>query len=146
MHLRRTSRATWHGTVGDGDGTMGLGRDRVIVPFSLKSRVGDQPATNPEELIAAAHAGCYAMSLTNVLENHGTPPTEVTAESTVHLVQGEGGFSIPTVDLSCDVVVAGVDHDELTRLAAEAERSCPVSQLLDAEITLTVRLTEGNES
>lgn len=141
MHLRRTSRATWNGTVDAGSGTMGLGRDRVVVPYSLQTRVGDQPATNPEELIAAAHAGCFAMSLANVLESHGFPATTLVAESTVHLVQGDDGFSIPRADLSCSGEVPGLDDAEFARLAAEAERSCPVSQLLKAEITLTASLT-----
>lgn len=142
MHIRRTSHAVWSGTVTEGQGTMGLGRDKLVVPFSLKSRVCDEPATNPEELIGAAHAGCFAMSVADLLAENGTPADTVTAEATVHLVQGETGFSIPRVDLTCEGVVPGVDEAAFIAFAEKAKATCPVSKLLNAEISLTARLAK----
>lgn len=82
-------------------------------------------------------------SLANVLEENGTPARTVTADATVHLVQGDDGFAIPRVDLTCVGVVPGVGAEDFRRMAAEAEAGCPVSKLLDAEVVLDARLAEA---
>ena len=138
MEVRRTSGATWTGGVESGSGTLGIGRSGPTLPFSLKSRVGEEPATNPEELLGSALAGCYAMSFANELESAGVGFEHVDTRATVHLVQGDGGFSIPVVDLVGEVVGSDEPASRLEEIGRTAESNCPVSQLFDAEIRLTV--------
>ena len=138
MEIRRTSSASWTGPVDDGSGDIRVGRSGPTLPFSLKTRVGEASATNPEELVAAALAGCYAMSLANELGNAGIPFTDIDASATVHLVQGSGGFSIPAIDLSATVVGSDEPEERLTEVAQVAEANCPVSRLYDADIRLEV--------
>lgn len=137
--FRRTSSATWTGSVEQGAGQIRVGRQEATLPFSLKTRVGDEPATNPEELVGAALAGCYSMSLSNELGNAGVTFDSVQASATVHLVQGDSGFSIPTIDLVASVTGEGLDPDEVERIAHVAEQNCPVSRLYKAEVRLQVK-------
>ena len=137
--IRRTSSATWTGSVEQGSGQIRVGRQAETLPFSLKTRVGEEPSTNPEELIGAALAGCYSMSLSNELGNAGVAFDSVESSATVHLVQGEGGFSIPTIDLTTSVSGEGLDAAEVERIATIAEQNCPVSKLMRAEVRLTVK-------
>jgi osmotically inducible protein OsmC len=138
MEIRRTSSATWTGAVDDGSGDIRIGRGGPTVPFSLKTRVGEASATNPEELVAAALAGCYAMSLANELGNAGIAFADVDTSVTVHLVQGSSGFSIPTIELSATVVGSDEPEERLTEVAQVAKANCPVSRLYDAEVRLEV--------
>lgn len=140
LSIKHTSQATWSGTVPQGTGHFTIGKSALDLPFSLKSRLGEDPSTNPEELIAAALSGCYAMSLSGELESNGTPAEGVRAKATVHLVQGEGGFSIPIVDLSVVAQVPKLDDASFQAIAEQAERVCPVSQLLKADVHLTASL------
>ena len=140
LTIKRTSTATWQGDLETGSGHIGVGRTDLDLPFSLRTRMGDQPSTNPEELLASALSGCYAMSLANELAAHGTPAISITSTSTVHLVQGEGGFGIPTVDLSVSADVAGIDEDTFQRVATTAHEGCPVSRLFRADVRLTAAL------
>lgn len=139
LHLRKTSRASWRGPASTGDGTLDLGRRGPSLPFSLRSRVGEEPATNPEELLGSALAGCFAMSLANLAEENGTPAEAVNAAAVVHLVQTAEGFRIPTVELSCTVRVPGASEAAVREMAERAERTCPVRLLYNAEITLEVK-------
>jgi osmotically inducible protein OsmC len=138
--IKRTSTATWEGDLETGSGHIGVGRTELRLPFSLKTRMGGEPATNPEELLASALCGCYSMSLANELAANGTPAQSINSTATVHLVQGEGGFGIPTVDLSVTADVAGVDADTFEKVATTAHEGCPVSRLFRAEVRLTARL------
>lgn len=138
MEVRRSSQASWKGGVETGSGTLGIGRTGTTFPFSLRTRVGDEPATNPEELLGSALAGCYAMSFANELESAGVAFEHVDTRATVHLVQGEGGFSIPVVDLVGDVVGTDEPASRVEEIGRTAEAGCPVSRLFDAEIRLTV--------
>jgi lipoyl-dependent peroxiredoxin len=140
LSIKHTSNATWSGTVPQGTGQFTVGKSALELPFSLKSRLGADPSTNPEELIAAALSGCYAMSLSGELESNGTSASGVKARATVHLVQGEGGFSIPIVDLNVVAQVPGLDDASFQAIAEQAERVCPVSQVLKAEVRLTASL------
>lgn len=141
LSLRRTSSARWAGPASSGTGTLELGATEFA--FSLKTRVGDGPATNPEELLGAAHAGCFAMSLANECENNGTPAESLQVKATVHLVQQSDGFRIPRVDLHVTGRVPGVDAARFAQLATVAEAGCPVSRLFDAEIVLTAELEKA---
>jgi osmotically inducible protein OsmC len=138
MEIRRSSSASWTGPVDGGSGDIRIGRSGPTVPFSLKTRIGEASATNPEELVAAALAGCYAMSLANELGDAGIPFADVDTSATVHLVQGPGGFSIPTIDLSATVVGSDESVERLTEVAQVAKANCPVSRLYDADVRLEV--------
>jgi osmotically inducible protein OsmC len=137
--FRRTSTARWTGTVEGGAGSIRIGRSDVELPFSLKTRVGDQPATNPEELLGSAIAGCYSMSFANELGSAGATFTAVDTRATVHLVQGDGGFSIQAVDLESVVSDCDLDAERVEQIGRTAEENCPVARLFDADIRLTVR-------
>lgn len=142
MKFKRRSRAAWQGGVEDGGGTINLGSGAFEGTYSLRARVADEsPETNPEELIAAAHAGCYTMSLSNELTQAGHPPTQLDTTATVYLERREEGFVIPRIHLDTSGQVPGIDQAEFERMASEAERGCTVSKVLAAaEITLEARL------
>jgi lipoyl-dependent peroxiredoxin len=141
MKFKRRSRAAWQGGVEDGGGTINLGSGAFEGTYSLRARVEESPETNPEELIAAAHAGCFTMSLSNELTQAGHPPTQLDTTATVYLERGEEGFVIPRIHLETSGEVPGIDHAGFERWAREAERGCPVSKVLAAaEITLQARL------
>jgi lipoyl-dependent peroxiredoxin len=142
MRFKRRSRAAWRGGVEDGGGTISLGSGAFEGAYSLRARTADEsPDTNPEELIAAAHAGCFTMSLSNELTQAGHPPAQLDTTATVYLERRDEGFVIPRIDLEVTGVVPGIDQAEFERLAGEAERGCPVSKVLAAaEINLEARL------
>lgn len=141
MKILRHAAATWKGTVPAGSGTMRLGREGNELPFSLRSRTGDAAGTNPEELVGAAHAGCFSMSLSNVLEEAGHPSDSIETEAKVSLEQRDGGFSITRVDLAVHGAVPGIDQESFAGYAEQAKATCPVSRLFSsAEITLTASL------
>ena len=137
----RKAQAVWRGTGRDGEGDLTTG-SRVLdaSPYSYRTRFEEKPGTNPEELIAAAHAGCFTMALAFRLQVEGYVPTELATEAAVSLDPDAGGFRISRSALSVRSDVPGLDEATLQRLAAEAEQNCPVSKLLKAEITLQVRL------
>nr|WP_042178352.1 OsmC family peroxiredoxin [Kibdelosporangium sp. MJ126-NF4]CEL13132.1 osmotically inducible protein C [Kibdelosporangium sp. MJ126-NF4]CTQ98821.1 osmotically inducible protein C [Kibdelosporangium sp. MJ126-NF4] len=141
LHVRKTSRARWSGPASTGQGTLDLGRRGASLPFSLRSRVGEEPATNPEELLGSALAGCFAMSLANLCEERDTPVESIDATAVVHLVQTDEGFRIPTVELSCVVAVPGLPAEVVVELAEQAERTCPVRLLYNADVTLKVEVS-----
>jgi lipoyl-dependent peroxiredoxin len=141
VRLKRRAHATWQGTVPDGGGRIGVGSGAFEGPFTLKARMGDERSTNPEELIGAAHAGCYTMSLANLLEEAGHPAINLETQATVTLEQLETGFSITRIELSTTGEVDGVDEARFQELAAQAEATCPVSRALaGTEIVLQARL------
>jgi osmotically inducible protein OsmC len=145
MKFKRRSRAAWQGGVEDGGGTISLGSGAFEGAYSLRARTADaSPDTNPEELIAGAHAGCFTMSLSNELTEAGHPPTRLDTTATVYLEGGADGFSIPRIHLETTGEVPGIDQAEFERLADVAERGCPVSQVLAAaEITVEARLASA---
>jgi lipoyl-dependent peroxiredoxin len=142
MKFKRRSQAAWQGGVEDGGGTISLGSGAFEGAYSLRARTADEsPDTNPEELIAAAHAGCFTMSLSNELTEAGHPPAQLDTTATVYLEGRDEGFVIPRIDLEVTGDVPGIDQAEFERLAGEAERGCPVSKVLAAaEINLEARL------
>lgn len=137
----RKAHAAWRGTGRDGDGD--LTTDSGILketPYSYRTRFENQPGTNPEELIAAAHAGCFTMALAFQLQAAGYTPTELTTEAAVSLDPADGGFKITKSALTLKADVPGLDQDTFKKLAEAAEKGCPVSQLMKAEITLDATL------
>lgn len=120
---------------------MRLGRAGVEMPFSLKSRVEDVNGTNPEELLGAAHAGCFSMALSSLLEEAGHQVRSVNTDATVTLAESGGSYSISKVALRTRGDVDGMTADEFAALADEAKATCPVSKLFaSAEITLSATL------
>jgi osmotically inducible protein OsmC len=148
FRVTRRSQATWKGTVDDGGGRLALGSGAFEGPFSLKARVEDvEKATNPEELIAAAEAGCFTMSLANLLSEAGHPPDELSTTAAVRLEQQDGRFSITKIELRTTGTVPGLSDEKFADLAREAKETCPVSRLLAAaEITLEATLASPAEA
>jgi osmotically inducible protein OsmC len=141
VRLRRRAHATWQGTVPDGGGRLGVGSGAYEGPFTLKARMEDGPATNPEELIGAAHAGCFTMSLADLLEREGHPAANLETNATVILEQTESGFSITRIELETVGDAPGVDEEAFAELAERAKATCPVSRALaGTEIVLRARL------
>jgi osmotically inducible protein OsmC len=141
IRIRRKAEARWQGTVDDGAGRISTGSGALDGPYSLRSRVGDEPHTNPEELIGAGHAGCFAMSLANLLAEEGHEAIDVAATAAVNLEQLDGGFSVTRIELEAVGDVPGVDEATFARLAEQAKATCPISRALaGTEITLTARL------
>jgi osmotically inducible protein OsmC len=140
----RRSEATWQGTAAEGGGRLKLGSGAYEGPFTLRARVEEvERATNPEELIAAAEAGCFTMSLANVLTEEGHPPVELRTTAAVRLEQQEGRFAISLIELRTGGQVPGVDERRFAELAQRAKETCPVSRALaGTQIELEVSLTE----
>ena len=145
VRVTRRSEASWQGTVPDGGGRIALGSGAFEGPFTLKARVDSvERGTNPEELIGAAEAGCFTMSLANELSEAGHPPDDLRTTAEVRLEQLEGGFSITSIRLITVGVVPGIDAATFERIAADAEANCPVSRALaGTEITVEAKLDQG---
>jgi len=138
---KNTAVATWTGSLKEGNGHLVLGNKAFEGNFSYKSRFEDGEGTNPEELIAAAHAGCFSMALSNGLSQAGFTPTSIATSATVHLDRVADGFGITKIDLDTVGTVPGIDDAKFQEVAAAAKAGCPVSKVLTgAEITLSARL------
>jgi osmotically inducible protein OsmC len=141
MKVFKHASAIWNGTVPAGTGSMKLGRAGEVLPFSLKSRVEDVPMTNPEELIGAAHAGCFSMALSSLIEEAGKVPGTVETSTKVTLEQREDGFWISEINLITRGSNQDLTSDEFVALAEKAKSTCPVSKLYSsAAITLDAAL------
>jgi osmotically inducible protein OsmC len=138
----RTANARWEGGLKDGKGNMRLGGGAFEGQYSFSSRFEEGVGTNPEELIAAAHAGCFSMALSAGLERGGHNPNSVETEARVHLSPKDGGgFRISRIDLITTADVPGIDKDAFQQAAQAAKDGCPVSGALSAvEITLDATL------
>ncbi|OHD68339.1 MAG: peroxiredoxin [Spirochaetes bacterium RBG_13_68_11] len=123
----RSSSAEWKGSLKQGSGTMKLGSAAWQGPYTFASRFESGKGTNPEELIGAAHAGCFSMFLAALLSDAGFPPTRVSTTATVHL---DDGPTISLVELNTEAVVPGVEPDAFQQLAEKAKKECPVSKAL----------------
>lgn len=138
----RTSEAKWSGDLKAGSGTMKLGSGAYEGAYTFKSRMETGPGTNPEELIAAAHAGCYSMALSAILSGNGHTPKSVHTVARVTFDPVPGGFAITKIALETEGQVPGIDAAGFQKFAEEAKKGCPVSKALAAvpEITLTAKL------
>jgi lipoyl-dependent peroxiredoxin len=137
----RTAEAEWNGDLPEGSGRMAFGGGAFEGQYSYGSRFEEGEGTNPEELIAAAHAGCFSMFLAGVLSKAGHDPDSVRTTAKISLDKDDGGFSITRSDLSAEVSVSGLDDPQLQEYADEAKKGCPVSRALGAiEIGLEARL------
>jgi osmotically inducible protein OsmC len=139
----RSSSARWQGNLKEGAGTMALGSGAYEGSYSFVSRFEEGQGTNPEELIAAAHAGCYSMAFANMLSQAGFAPNAIDTTAKVHLERSDAGFTITRIDLVTRGDVPGIDEAEFVKHAEAAKAGCPVSRALAAvpEITLDAALT-----
>ncbi len=134
----RTSHAEWNGTIKEGKGKIKLGSGAFEGTYSFGSRFEEEPGTNPEELIAAAHAGCFSMALSSLLTEAGFPPKSVATDAKVFL---KAGPVISQIDLTTVGDVPGISEAEFLKLAEDAKQNCPVSKALAAvEINLSAKL------
>lgn len=139
--LRRTAQAVWMGDLRTGRGMVEFGGGAFRGNYSFASRFAGGEGTNPEELIAAAHAGCFAMALSNMLAEGGHVPETVEVQATITLEKLEEGFRITKSHLECAAKVPGISEEEFQSIARKAKESCPVSVLLSSiPISLTARL------
>ena len=139
--MKRSASAAWNGDLKSGKGKFSVGSGAIKdQSFTFKTRFESDPGTNPEELIAAAHAGCFTMALAFQLQAAGFTPTELNTEAAVSLVQEGTGFVIKRSALTLKAKVPGLDKAKFDELAGVAEKNCPVSKLLNAEITLDATL------
>lgn len=143
MAIKRTGSAIWQGGLKDGKGTVSTASGALDkLPYGFSTRFEDQQGTNPEELLGAAHAGCFTMALSKILGEAGFTADQMETSAEVSLSQVEGGFAIDKVHLSLKAKVPGADAAALEELAGKAKAGCPVSKLFNAEITLDVALVD----
>ncbi len=137
----RNAEAEWNGDLKGGKGRMKLGSGAYEGQFGFQSRVESGPGTNPEELIAAAHAGCFSMAFSHGLSQAGHVPKSVKTTAKVHLDKVEGGFAITRIELDCQAKVPGIDNAKFQQEAQKAKAGCPVSKVLaGAKIDLNAKL------
>ncbi|MGI8884245.1 MAG: OsmC family protein [Pyrinomonadaceae bacterium] len=146
MSFTRKADAEWNGGIIDGKGTVKLGSGAFEGAYSFQSRFGDDTkATNPEELIAAAHAGCYTMALSGNLGKAGYSPKNIHTTANVKIEKQGEGFVIPNIDLETTAEVDGISDDEFQKIAEETKKTCPVSQVLSgAQISLDAKLKKAS--
>ena len=139
--LKRKASAVWNGSIKEGNGRIstasGVLRD---TQYSFSARFEDGIGTNPEELIAAAHAGCFSMALSGQLTNAGHPPESIHTGATVKMEKTAAGFTVTSVPLEVRARVPGIDQAGFETAAGNAKSGCPISRLLNAEITMDARL------
>ena len=137
----RSAEAEWKGDLKSGTGTMRSETGTVDGQYSFSSRFENGKGTNPEELIAAAHAGCYSMALSNMLAEAGHTPDSVRTTAKVHIGPVDDGVAITRIDLTCRANIPGIDAETFAEHAEKAKTGCPVSAALKAvEITLDAAL------
>jgi osmotically inducible protein OsmC len=141
MTIKRNGTAVWSGGLKDGKGAVSTGSGVLKdSQYGFNTRFEDGPGTNPEELIGAAHAGCFTMALSGQLGQAGLTAQELRTTATVSMEKVEGGFSITAVHLDLVAKIPGASQEAFDKAAQTAKENCPVSKLLNAEITLSSRL------
>lgn len=141
MKIHRTGSAHWKGGLKDGAGAITTASGALSAyPYGFASRFEGVAGSNPEELLAAAHAACFTMALTLVLAEAGLTAESLDTKAVVTLDQGDDGYFIPTVELILRAVIPTADNDALQAAAAKAKANCPLSKVLKAAITLDAAL------
>ena len=136
---KRKADARWEGSLEEGKGVMSVASGAYEGPYTFQSRFQEGDGTNPEELIAAAHAGCFSMALSAELGRAGHSAESVETRATVHLDKVEEGFAITRIELDTRARVPGVSEDEFQQIAEAAKKGCPVSRALAAVETIELR-------
>jgi osmotically inducible protein OsmC len=141
MKIKRNASAQWNGGLKDGKGTISTSSGALAkTQYSFGTRFEDGVGTNPEELIAAAHAGCFSMALSGQLTNAGTPPESIETTATVTMEKLDAGFTITGVHLDVTARVPGIDQAAFDTAATNAKTGCPISRLLNTTITMDAKL------
>jgi lipoyl-dependent peroxiredoxin len=139
--MKRTASAVWNGDLKQGKGTLSApGGVLNNTPYSFTSRFENGPGTNPEELIAAAHAGCFTMALSAFLGKAGFTPQELSTRAALDLEQVNGDWTITKIHLDLTGRVPQIDAAKFEEIAKDAKTNCPVSRVLNAEISLSAKL------
>jgi lipoyl-dependent peroxiredoxin len=139
--MKRKGSAVWKGGLKDGNGSVSTESGVLSsVPYSFAKRFGDEPGTNPEELIGAAHAGCFSMALSGQLGEAGVKAESIETTATVTLESGAGGFAITAIHLDVQATVPNLENSKFQELAKKAKEGCPVSKLLKADISMDAKL------
>lgn len=139
--MNRKASAVWQGGLKDGDGRLNSASGALTdLAYSFKTRFEGEKGTNPEELIAAAHAGCFSMALSKILADSGMTPERIETHATVTLEQKDGGFAITRSHLDVTVRAGGATDETFQEAAAKAKAGCPISKVLNAEITMAAKL------
>ena len=139
--MKRSGHAVWRGGLKDGKGTVSAGSGALSnVPYNFGMRFAEEKGTNPEELIAAAHAGCFSMALSGQLGNAGLTAERIDTTATLTLEKTDAGFTITAVHLDVKAKIPGADKQAFDTATNNAKAGCPVSRLLKATITMEARL------
>ena len=139
--MERKAGAVWKGGLKDGKGILTTPSGVLTkTPYSFSTRFENAKGTNPEELIAAAHAGCFSMALSAELGKAGMTPDTISTEATLTMEKKEAGFTITKIHLEVSAKVPGADQGKFQEVANNAKKGCPVSRVLNAEITMNARL------
>lgn len=143
MALQRKGSARWQGDLKSGKGAVST-ESGVLdwVPYGFSTRFEDEPGTNPEELIGAAHAGCFSMAFAMILSEAGLVVEKIDTSASVKLEKADGGFAITAVHLTVQAKVPGASNQQFEELAAKAKAGCPVSKLLKADISMDASLLD----
>lgn len=141
MKIKRNASARWNGGLKDGKGTVSTASGALQqAQYSFGTRFEDGVGTNPEELIGAAHAGCFSMALSGQLTNAGNPPESIDTTATVTMEKQDAGFTVTAIHLDVTARVPGIDQAAFETAANAAKAGCPISRLLNATITMDAKL------
>ena len=142
----RKAQALWEGNLKSGEGRISTESGAVIKAYSKRSRFEQGKGTNPEELIGAAHAGCFSMALSNALDNAGFSPVVIQTEARVHLIRKDNEYIIDRIELDTEAVVAGMDELTFTDIANLTKENCPVSKALKSvHVSLKSKLINASQ-
>jgi osmotically inducible protein OsmC len=140
--MKRKASAVWSGSLKEGNGTVSTESGVLSSsPYSFCTRFENEKGTNPEELIGAAHAGCFSMALSKILGDAGMTPERIETEATITLEQKDGGFAVTASHLDVKATIPGASESAFKEAADKAKAGCPISKLLNANITMDARLT-----
>jgi lipoyl-dependent peroxiredoxin len=141
MAIQRKASAVWQGGLKDGKGTVSTATGVLSnTPYSFSTRFEDEPGTNPEELIAAAHAGCFAMALSGQLDNAGLKADKLEVKATIRMEKTDAGMTVTASQLDLVATIPGATEEAFKAAAANAKAGCPISRLLNCEISLNASL------
>ena len=139
--MQRKASAQWKGGLKDGKGVVSTASGALRnVPYTFSMRFEDAPGTNPEELVAAAHAGCFSMALSGELGKAGYRPESIETKATLNFDKTDAGFTVKSIHLDVAAKVPGADPAKFQAAAEAAEKGCPISRLLRTDITMSARL------
>jgi osmotically inducible protein OsmC len=139
--MKRTASAQWTGGLKEGKGSVSTSSGAIReLPYSFVTRFEDKPGTNPEELIAAAHAGCFSMALSAKLGNAGMNPQSIRTTATLSMEKLDAGWTVTAVHLDVSAAIPKADKAAFLKAAEEAKAGCPISRLLNAKITMDAKL------